>query len=55
MTPLLLAELKFSSCAGIARRKTGVNALMTRASIIFAKKMDGRIKSGHDETRGVPA
>jgi hypothetical protein len=55
MTTLLLADFILSSCAGIARRKTGVNALMTRASIIFATKMDSRITSGHDENGGVPA
>jgi hypothetical protein len=44
MTTLLLAEFFSSSCAG-----------STRASIIFAKKMDGRVKPGHDEFERVPA
>jgi hypothetical protein len=34
----VIAALFLSSCAG-----------STRASIIFAKKMDGRVKPGHDE------
>jgi hypothetical protein len=33
---------------GHSPSKTGVNALMTRASIIFAKKMDRRVKPGDD-------
>jgi hypothetical protein len=38
MTTLLIAELFPSSCAG-----------STRASIIFAREMDGRVKPGHDK------
>jgi hypothetical protein len=38
---------------GHSLSKTGVNALVTRASILFAKKMDGRIKSGHDDGKAV--
>jgi len=34
--------------AGQSPPKTGVNALLSRQSIVF-KKMDARIKSGHDE------
>jgi hypothetical protein len=37
MRMLLLAAVAFSSCAGL-----------TGASIVCAKKMDGRINSGHD-------
>jgi hypothetical protein len=42
-----------SSLPGIARRKTRVNALMTRQSIhlrksLLAKKMDARVKPAHD-------
>jgi len=44
MSRVLAAELGFSSCAGL-----------TRASIMFATKMDGRIKSGHVEKRDFPA
>jgi putative ABC transport system substrate-binding protein len=36
------------SLPGIARRKTRVNALMTRQSIVFRKKMDARVKPAHD-------
>jgi len=38
MPTLLLARIVFSSCAD-----------STRASILFAKEMDGRVKPGHDE------
>jgi hypothetical protein len=41
------------SCAGNSASKTRVNALVTRASILFAltrtKKMDCRVKPGNDE------
>jgi hypothetical protein len=42
-----------SSLPGIARRKTRVNALMTRQSIhlckkLLAKMMDARVKPAHD-------
>jgi hypothetical protein len=36
------------SLPGIARRKTRVNALMARQSILLRKKMDARVKSAHD-------
>ncbi len=36
------------SVPGIARRKTRVNALMPRQSILLRKKMDARIKPAHD-------
>src|SRR5262249_48189383 len=42
------------SLPGIARRKTRVNALMTRQSILFNEAlfpMDARVKPGHDESR----
>jgi ABC-type uncharacterized transport system substrate-binding protein len=35
------------SLPGIARRKTRVNALMTRQSILLRKKMDARVKPAH--------
>jgi len=37
-----------SSLPGIARRKTRVNALVTRQSILLRKKMDARVKPAHD-------
>src|SRR5262252_8699583 len=45
------------SLPGIARRKTRVNALVTRQSILFAKGlfanwMDARVKPGHDGVTG---
>jgi len=43
-------EIPNSSLPGTARRKTRVNALMTRQSIIFRKKMDARVKPGHDSS-----
>jgi putative ABC transport system substrate-binding protein len=36
------------SLPGIARRKTRVNALMTRQSILLRKEMDARVKPAHD-------
>jgi len=49
-----------SSCAGRSASKTRVNALMTRASIFFAKRflrrsMDCRVKPGNDSGGVVPA
>src|SRR5580704_2635595 len=49
-----------SSCAGRSASKTRVNALMTRASIFFAKRflrrwMDCRVKPGNDARGVVPA
>ena len=46
-----------SSCAGRSASKTRVNALMTRASIFFARKflrrrMDCRVKPGNDGADG---
>ena len=38
------------SLPGIARRKTRVNALMTRQSILLRKKMDARVKPAHDDS-----
>src|SRR5262245_34768936 len=37
-----------SSLPGIARRKTRVNAPITRQSILLRKKMDARVKPAHD-------
>src|SRR5262249_33155576 len=49
------AQIHLASLPGIARRKTRVNALLTRQSIHllkpFAKKMDARIKPGHDDAK----
>ena len=49
--PVPTAVALDSSCPGIARRKTRVNALTTRASIEkkrLLKKMDCRLKPGND-------
>ena len=39
--------------AGHSASKTRVNALETRPSIIFAKKMDARVKPAHDVERSI--
>jgi hypothetical protein len=38
----------WSSLPGVARRKTRVNALVTRQSIGLRKKMDARVEPAHD-------
>jgi hypothetical protein len=49
----LVCAARPTSPAGRSASKTRVDALLTRGSIIsqkvFTKKMDGRVKPGHDE------
>jgi hypothetical protein len=58
--PLWMEVVASPSCAGRSASKTRVNALMTRASIFFAKRilrrwMDCRVKPGNDGEGVVPA
>ena len=52
MTPHAQAKRDLSFViAGHSASKTRVNALMTRQSIDFHKKMDARVKPAHDELK----